>query len=225
MEDFGSAETDIMDHGTGTQGESRTASEFRSDFLIHRDLPSELTAIGPISMNYAWSWLPGGVDLFRDLAPRLWDECEQNPRLLLKRIDDLILQQWAADTEYVARINSFDAKLREYLSDTPVLSTGFSRQDEGSLKAELKTVAYFCAEYGVHNSLPNYSGGLGILAGDHLKSASDLNVPLVAIGLALSLRLFSPAHSSRRLAGRGLLGCFPVRAGPIDPCSNRMAAG
>ena len=173
MEDLVSAGTEFMDHGTGTQGESQTGADFRSDFLIHRDLPSELMALGPISMNYGWSWLAGGVDLFRDLAPRLWGECEQNPRLLLKRIDDLILQQWAADTEYVARVNAFDAKLRAYLSGA----------HEGSRKAELKTIAYFCAEYGVHNSLPNYSGGLGILAGDHLKSASDLNVPLVAIGL------------------------------------------
>ena len=71
MEDLVSAGTEFMDHGTGTQGESQTGADFRSDFLIHRDLPSELMALGPISMNYAWSWLSGGVDLFRDLAPRL----------------------------------------------------------------------------------------------------------------------------------------------------------
>ena len=169
MEDFVSATTDIMDHGTGMQAEDTTA-EFRSDFLIHRDLPAELTALGPISMNYAWSWLPGGVDLFRDLAPRLWDGCEQNPRLLLKRIDELILLQWASDPEYCERLGQFAKQLNEYLEPAATA--------DGSAK-----IAYFCAEYGVHNSLPNYSGGLGILAGDHLKSASDLNIPLVAIGL------------------------------------------
>src|SRR6476659_3787767 len=117
MEDFVSAKTDIMDDGTGTQAGDSTA-EFRSDFLIRRDLPAELTALGPISMNYAWSWLPGGVDLFRDLSPRLWDECEQNPRRLLKRIGDLTLQQWAADPEYVERLNQFEEQLAGYLTSS-----------------------------------------------------------------------------------------------------------
>src|SRR5438552_1890648 len=66
-----------------------------------RDLPENLAALDRISMNFVWTWLPGGVELFRDLEPRLWDECEQNPRLLLKRIDDLTLRQWAADAGYI----------------------------------------------------------------------------------------------------------------------------
>jgi starch phosphorylase len=172
MEEMVSAETDRMNQGTGTQIEDSTNGEFRSDFYINGDLPSNLTALGPISMNFAWSWLPGGVELFRDLAPRLWDECEQNPRLLLKRLDDLTLTQWSADAEYVERVNSFSDRLSNYLQPLAVPTSRHSAQ-----------IAYFCAEYGVHNSLPNYSGGLGILAGDHLKSASDLNIPLVAIGL------------------------------------------
>ena len=184
MEDFVSATTDIMDHGTGMQAEDATA-EFRSDFLIHRDLPAELTALGPISMNYAWSWLPGVVDLFRVLAPRLWDECEQNPRLLLKRIDELILQQWASDPEYCERLRHFARQFNSYLEPAATA--------DGSPK-----IAYFCAEYGVHNSLPNYSGGLGILAGDHLKSASDLDTPLVAIGL-----LYRYGYFRQRIAHDG----------------------
>ena len=97
MEEFMSDRSGIMEQSTGTQSDSSSTEGFRTDFFIHRDLPKELTALGPISMNYAWSWLPGGVELFRDLSPRLWDECEQNPRRLLKRISDLTLQQWAAD--------------------------------------------------------------------------------------------------------------------------------
>jgi len=182
MEEFVSVEPGIMDQGTGMQSDSSSTEGFRTDFLIHRDLPKELSALGPLSMNYAWSWLPGGVELFRDLSPRLWDECEQNPRRLLKRIGDLTLQQWAADPEYVDRLGQFAEQLRAYLEPA----------------ANSNEVAYFCAEYGVHNSLPNYSGGLGILAGDHLKSASDLNVPLVAVGL-----LYRYGYFRQRIAHNG----------------------
>jgi starch phosphorylase len=185
MEDLVSADTDIMNQATGLQANGLSDASFRSDFLINRDLPAELTALGPISMNYAWSWLPGGVELFRDLAPRLWDEVEQNPRRLLKCLNDLTLRQWSADTEYVERLNSFDAQMRAYLVDA-------------ERSVETAEIAYFCAEYGVHNSLPNYSGGLGILAGDHLKSASDLNVPLVAIGL-----LYRYGYFRQRIAHNG----------------------
>src|SRR3954468_12348492 len=116
MEDFVSVKPDIMNQGTGMQADGLKSDAFRPHFNIDRDLPSELSALGPISMNYAWSWLPGGVELFRDVAPRLWDECEQNPRLLLKRVDDLILQQWAADADYLERLKGFDSALRDYLS-------------------------------------------------------------------------------------------------------------
>jgi starch phosphorylase len=167
MEESVSAESGFMDNGTRQQAAPQPAENFRSDFAINRDLPPELTALDAISMNYAWSWLPGGVELYRDLAPRLWEQCEQNPRLLLKRIDELVLRQWAADSEYVERLQKFASDLSGYMS-----AAGNAAE-----------IAYFCAEYGVHNSLPNYSGGLGILAGDHLKSSSDLNIPLVAVGL------------------------------------------
>ncbi len=118
-------------------------------------------------MNFYWSWQPDGVSLFRDLDPALWDKCEQNPRLLLKQIGNIRLWQRANDAAYIERVKAFTDKFDTYLDE----ESGDSR------------IAYFCAEFGVHNSLPNYSGGLGILAGDHLKSASDLNVPLTAIGL------------------------------------------
>jgi starch phosphorylase len=181
MEEFVSAESGHMEQRASTQ----PSEGFRSDFSIDRDLPSELSALTTISMNYAWSWLPGGVELFRDLAPRLWDQCEQNPRLLLKRIDDLVLRQWAAETEYLTRLKAFDLKLRSYMSEMGSTAIeGFHRQLATASGSDVTAeIAYFCAEFGVHNSLPNYSGGLGILAGDHLKSASDLNIPLVAFGL------------------------------------------
>lgn len=139
----------------------------RKDFELTRTLPENLEVLKDISANFFWSWQPDGTALFRELDPQLWDRCEQNPRLLLTRASDLRLWQKAADSEYVERVWRFKAKLDDYVSA--------SRQDT--------RIAYFCAEYGVHNSLPNYSGGLGILAGDHLKSASDMNLPLMAVGL------------------------------------------
>jgi starch phosphorylase len=147
---------------------------FRRDFEITRELPENLKALETISRNFHWSWNRAGVDVFRELEPSLWEKCEQNPRLLLKRVSQLRLWQKSLDTEYVERVERVAARLKDYLSQPAV--------EFGRVTKE-NPVAYFCAEYGVHNSLPNYSGGLGILAGDHLKSASDLNVPLVAVGL------------------------------------------
>ncbi|MFN6963321.1 MAG: alpha-glucan family phosphorylase [Pyrinomonadaceae bacterium] len=158
-----------------TASHTTFASEgFRRDFSLRRELPANLAALDRISLNFAWSWLPGGVDLFRRLEPKLWDDCEQNPRELLTRIDDLRLLQASADADYLRALAAFDARLDQYLAK--------EFGDLGQVTQE-RPAAYFCAEYGVHNSLPNYSGGLGILAGDHLKSASDLGVPLVAVGL------------------------------------------
>lgn len=161
------ATTDIS-----TQQAVRAQQEinFRPDFELNRSLPDELQPLETISANYYWSWRPDGAALFRDLDPDLWDECEQNPRLLLRRIDDLRLWQKAADPGFAARLGRFKAEFDQYLSNEARV-------------ADVPQIGYFCAEYGVHNSLPNYSGGLGILAGDHLKSASDLGLPLTAVGL------------------------------------------
>ena len=160
------ASTDITSQATGTQ----TEDAFRTDFEFSREIPPALSALDSISRNFYWSWQPDGAALFRDLDAELWDRCEQNPRLLLKEITNLRLWQRAADENYVAGLRQFDEKFRSYLED--------GGSDDGIPK-----IAYFCAEYGVHTSLPNYSGGLGILAGDHLKSASDLGLPLTAVGL------------------------------------------
>jgi glycogen phosphorylase len=146
---------------------------FRDDFQLNRKLPWALAALDRLSMNFFWSWQPDGAALFRDLDPVLWDRCEQNPRLLLKEIGNIRLWQRASDADYVERLDAFTAKHDAYLSQA----------SDQRLTTSDSSIAYFCAEFGVHNSLPNYSGGLGILAGDHLKSASDLNVPLTAIGL------------------------------------------
>src|SRR5436190_18407545 len=143
-----------------------------------RELPPTLTVLRELSWNYWWSWAPDGAEIFRDLEPALWQQCEQNPRLLLSQISDLRLTQMAADPSFAERVAKLSARFDAYLQDAP----SWTKSPAARISHE-HPVAYFCAEFGVHSSLPLYSGGLGILAGDHLKSASDLNLPLVAIGL------------------------------------------
>ncbi|MBV9215582.1 MAG: alpha-glucan family phosphorylase [Acidobacteria bacterium] len=142
---------------------------FRTDFELARTVPHALIQLETISRNFYWSWQPDGVSLFRDLEPDMWDKCEQNPRLLLRKVSGVRLFQRALDKDYVGRVERFAEKLGRYNAE--------------EVSDKKPRIAYFCAEYGVHNSLPNYSGGLGILAGDHLKSASDLGINLTAIGL------------------------------------------
>ena len=144
-----------------------------------RALPPPLQPLEPLSWNYWWSWAPDGNEVFRDLDPGLWQQCEQNPRILLAQVSDLRLAQVAADPAFADRIQRLSTGFNAYLDDQQPWS---KLQLASRISAETP-VAYFCAEFGIHNSLPLYSGGLGILAGDHLKSASDLNLPLVAIGL------------------------------------------
>jgi len=151
---------------------------FRDDFSFTRELPENLQALETLSWNYWWSWSTEGMNIFHDLDPHLWEEVEQNPRSMLRRISDLRLLQKANDPLYAARVAKLETDFHAYL-DAGVNT--FSKNGR-TISAEHR-VAYFCAEYGVHNSLPIYSGGLGILAGDHIKSASDLGLPLVAVGL------------------------------------------
>ncbi len=170
MKEYSSETLETMQSAVSLQ----TEQSFKSDFYYKRELPENLKPLETIAWNYFWSWNTESTEIFRELEPSLWEKCEQNPRLLLKKIKSLRLWQKSTESDYVEKINKFAAKLQDYLSLEPISSGRASQENP---------IAYFCAEYGVHNSLPNYSGGLGILAGDHLKSASDLNVPLVAVGL------------------------------------------
>ena len=168
------ASTDIA---TQQAVSNHTHTEFRTSFDLRRELPENLRFLENISANFYWSWQPEGVALFRDLDPALWEQCEQSPRQLLNSVSELRLWQKSTEASYVERVKRFNAKFEHYLVN------GQSIAAEHRQPSVENPVAYFCAEYGVHNSLPNYSGGLGILSGDHLKSASDLDLPLTAIGL------------------------------------------
>jgi starch phosphorylase len=139
------------------------------------ELPVPLAALEHLAWNYWWSWAADGEGVFRDLDSEIWEECEHNPRQLLAKTSSFRLAEAATDPVYMERVQRLDETFQSYLTSSP-------RLQQDAITPE-HPVAYFCAEFGVHTSLPLYSGGLGILAGDHLKSASDLGLPLVAVGL------------------------------------------
>ena len=145
-------------------------------------LPLPLRPLERLSWNYWWSWSREGTSIFRDLDAEVWEECEHNPRLLLARTAEYRLAQMATDPTYIERVSELTKRFGQYM-ERPLATHGSSRGGAATQISSEHPVAYFCAEYGVHNSLPLYSGGLGMLAGDHLKSASDLRLPLVAVGL------------------------------------------
>ena len=169
-------------------------------------LPSPLQALERLYSNYWWSWSSEGAGVFRDLDSELWDECEHNPRLLLEKVSEYRLAEMATDPVYIERVRRLADQLDRYMDATADLAAGLKSQisDPGINSTGTSgitpehPVAYFCAEYGVHNSLPLYSGGLGVLAGDHLKSASDLSLPLVAVGL-----LYHYGYFRQRLSREG----------------------
>ena len=138
-------------------------------------LPTPLIPLERLAWNYWWSWAADGASLFRDLDSEIWEECEHNPRQLLAKTSAYRLAEAAADPVYLERVRRIALNFQSYMAAP-------SQLPQSAITAE-HPVAYFCAEFGIHTSLPLYSGGLGILAGDHLKSASDLGLPLVAIGL------------------------------------------
>lgn len=130
-----------------------------------------------IAQNLWWSWDNDTTSLFRELDPVLWREVDNNPMALLQQIPIETLEERASQLALHSRINYAYRRLQEYLSSSQTWGSRYA----GVLWA--RPVAYFSAEFGLHESIPIYSGGLGILAGDHIKSASDLGVPLIGVGL------------------------------------------
>jgi glycogen phosphorylase len=159
-----------------------------------RVLPESLAVLERLSWNYWWSWAADGAAVFRDLDPEIWEECEHNPRCVLSEVGEYRLLKMATDPAYVTRVARLAAEFDRYMS--PDAET-WARTHAGAI-THANPVAYFCAEFGLHTSLPLYSGGLGILAGDHLKSASDLGLPLVGVGL-----FYQQGYFRQRLRGDG----------------------
>jgi starch phosphorylase len=154
-------------------------TQVREEAAEATTLPETIAALERISRNYWWSWNPDGHSVFRDLDQEVWDDCEHNSRRLLKEVPQYSLMRMATDPVYVERVRRLAEGFDAYMASGH--ETWAARQARALTHEH--PVAYFCAEFGVHHSLPLYSGGLGILAGDHLKSASDLGLPLIAVGL------------------------------------------
>src|SRR5438309_858392 len=140
------------------------------EFLVRPALPESLSRLTELAYNVLWSWEPLVRALFRRLDPPLWRECGYNPVLMLGRLPQATLMRAGNDLRYLSlyrnACEAYDAKTRK----APMQPDG-------------KLIAYFSAEYGLSECLPVYSGGLGILSGDHMKSSSDQDYPLIGLGL------------------------------------------
>lgn len=150
-------------------------------FTVRAHLPERLAALNQLSTNLRWSWDKPTQELFATIDPTLWERCGCDPVALLGAVSPARLDELALDEGFLGRLDGLAADLNDYLS-RPLWYQQRQRESPDS-RAMPSAVAYFSMEFGVAEVLPNYSGGLGILAGDHLKSASDLGVPLVAVGL------------------------------------------
>jgi starch phosphorylase len=145
-------------------------------FNVHPNLPKELRHLQDLAMNlwFCWNW--EAVRLFLHLDPVLWEKSYQNPVEMLGRLPREKLEEAARDESFLANLERIYEKFSEYLSRTSWFGETYREHKNFQ-------VAYFSCEYGIDEGLPVYSGGLGILSGDHLKSSSDLGIPLVGVGL------------------------------------------
>ena len=148
--------------------------------------------LAKLASNYWWSWQPEVTTIFREIAPVRWSQLAHNPVALLKELTPDQVEQRCREEVLHSRINGAYRRWLEYME---------SVETWGSTHAGIlgqRPAAYFSAEFGIHESLPIYSGGLGVLAGDHLKSASDLGIPLVGVGL-----LYVEGYFSQRIDENG----------------------
>jgi len=147
-------------------------------------LPQRLRGLGDIAMNVSWRLHRDAHALFREIDETLWNLTRHNAIEVLQRVDPARLAACARDPHFLARFDALEARINR-----AVLGEGsWFAGEYPDLAAS--PIAYFCAEFGLHSSVPIYSGGLGVLAGDHLKAASDLGIPLVAVGLLYSRGYF-----------------------------------
>ena len=168
-------------------------------------LPERIARLHDLAYNLWWTWDIPARDLFRELDPVLWEVCVHNPVLLLHRVAPERLEAVARDPGFVQRydavMDSFDRMQQMQEGETWLAHN----------KPELcgKTVAYFSAEFGLHRALPIYSGGLGVLAGDHIKEASDMGIPLVAVSL-----LYRQGYLQQRIDSGGWQHDVPANLDP-----------
>ena len=160
--------------------------------VVNPQLPKRINRLGEIANNLWWSWNTEFLRLFKEIDIDLWETVEKNPVKFLKRVSqeklEAVSEKWEFLKEYDRILENFD----DYMSNR---NTWFNRTYPENKK---DVIAYFSAEYGLDQILPIYSGGLGILSGDHLKSASDLGIPIVAVGL-----LYRNGYFTQYINGKG----------------------
>ena len=152
--------------------------------FVSRELPDRLKHLDALAKNLWWCWNQPAIDLFRDIDPNLWKSTGGNPLLFLDKIPLKRYRTLEQDGEFLSRLDAVYAEFEAYMAEKDT-RTG-------------ARVAYFCMEYGIDTSLKIYSGGLGILAGDYLKEASDMKVPMTAVGL-----LYRHGYFTQRLSAFG----------------------
>jgi len=165
--------------------------------VLRPDLPAELEELRELALDLRWSWSHVADELWQRIDPELWHRT-QNPWLILQMVSTRHLEQLARDQDFLQLLQT----LREEQQTAARRPGWFQEQGHDE---KLKTVAYFSMEYGMSEALPIYSGGLGVLAGDHLKTASELGLPLVAVGLGrVMLYLLDSNHPLNSPADRGI---------------------
>lgn len=155
-----------------------------STFTVVPRLPERIASLLDIANNVWWCWEPEAVELFLRIDRKLWTETHQNPRQMLGKVSQVRLEELARDDSFLAHLDRVTVRMKEYCKH----DHWFERNPRAPKDF---LVAYMSAEFGLHESLKLYSGGLGVLAGDHLKAASDLALPLVGVGLLYREGYFS----------------------------------
>ena len=152
--------------------------------MVEVSLPERLRPLEIMSRNLLWSWAPGAKEMFEYIDSKLWEECNRNPIIFLDQLSAKRLEELEHDEAFLVKMDTVYALFQSYMAQ----------------KAEQQKprIAYFSMEYGLHSSLKIYSGGLGILAGDYLKEASDTNVSMVAVGL-----LYRYGYFTQKLSATG----------------------
>lgn len=150
--------------------------------MVQKNLPPKLAALEELSKNFWWSWNQDAVELFSEIDPDLWKEAQQNPIVLLEKLPLKLYKELERDAAFIKKMEGIHARFKDYMAK--------KEHRQGP------RIAYFSMEYGIHVSLKIYSGGLGILAGDYLKEASDKNTDIVAVGLLYRYGYFQQQLSS-----------------------------
>ena len=157
-------------------------------------IPAAIGRLNELAYNLWWSWEPRAQDLYATIDPALWDAVNHNPVKFLHLVRQSGLDAAAADAGYLERYAAVLADYDAYMD--PHAPTWFSKTHPQSGN---NTIAYFSAEFGLHEALPIYSGGLGVLSGDHCKSASDLGLPFIGVGF-----LYPQGYFTQRIDDQGV---------------------